>query len=157
MNHDDEVVYRVLHAARLVHETLGTGFVESIYTRALTAELVERGFHVDREKTIKIWYGPRVVGKHRLDLLVDNSIIVELKASRAIIPVHVAQMNSYLACDEVPVRAGSKFRRYGNAMATHSLCTRRTDRTLRLLRFTTIYRQRWHDISVATQATTALL
>jgi GxxExxY protein len=98
----DEVVYRILKAARRVHATLGPGFVESIYTRALAAELVDRGFRVDRERTIKVWYGIRIVGKHRLDLLIDDSVIIELKANRAIIPVHVAQMNSYLQATSFP-------------------------------------------------------
>ena len=102
MDSDDRLVYRILEAARLVHATLGPGFIESIYGRALTAELTNRGLQVDREKAIKIWYGPRLVGKHRLDLLVDRSVIIELKANRCIIPVHIAQMNSYLHASKYP-------------------------------------------------------
>ena len=102
MESDDRVVYRIIEAARQVHATLGPGFIESIYCRALTVELTNNGFRVDREKSIKIWYGHRVVGKHSLDLLVDGAVIIELKASRAIIPVHVAQMNSYLHASVYP-------------------------------------------------------
>jgi GxxExxY protein len=93
---DDGLLCDILQAARNVHGTLGPGFIESIYGRALTLELKKRGFQVDREKSIKIWYGPSLVGKHRLDLVVDGSVIIELKATRAIIPVHIAQMHSYL-------------------------------------------------------------
>jgi len=96
-------MYRILDAARGVHAALGPGFVESIYGRALTAELKNNAFHVDREKPIKIWYGPYLVGKHRLDLVVDHSVIVELKANRGIIPIHIAQMNSYLHASNFPV------------------------------------------------------
>ena len=102
MDSDDRLVYRILEGARLVHATLGPGFIESIYGRALTAELTNSGLRVDRERTIKIWYGPRLVGKHRLDLLVDRSVIIELKANRCIIPVHIAQMNSYLHASKYP-------------------------------------------------------
>jgi GxxExxY protein len=93
---EDRLLYRILEAARIVLATLGPGFIESIYGRALTVELKKNGFEVDREKAIKIWYGPSLVGKHRLDLLVDRSVIVELKSNRGIIPVHIAQMHSYL-------------------------------------------------------------
>jgi GxxExxY protein len=92
----DRLLYRILEAARVVHTTLGPGFVESIYGRALGAELKASGFQVDRERAIKIWYGPFIVGKHRLDLVVDESVIIELKANRWIIPVHIAQVRSYL-------------------------------------------------------------
>ena len=98
----DQVVYRILKAARLVHTALGPGFVEKIYARALIAELMDDGFQVEREKTIKIWYGPRLVGKHRLDLVVDNTVIIELKANHAIIPLHTAQMKSYLHATAFP-------------------------------------------------------
>jgi GxxExxY protein len=96
MEGDGQTIRRILHAARLVYTTLGPGFIESIYTRALVAQLMEDGFQVDREKSVKIWYGSRLVGKHRLDLLVDGSVIIELKAVRSLIPVHTAQTTSYL-------------------------------------------------------------
>ena len=102
MDPDDRIVYRILDAARLVHSALGPGFIESIYGRALFAELTSNGFHVDREKAIKIWYGPRPVGKHRLDLLIDDRVIIEVKANRGIIPVHIAQVNSYLHASTYP-------------------------------------------------------
>jgi GxxExxY protein len=93
---DDQLLYRILDAARIVHTTLGPGFIESVYARALALELKSRDLEVDRERTIKIWYGSILIGRHRFDLIVNHSAIVELKASRAIIPVHVAQMRSYL-------------------------------------------------------------
>jgi GxxExxY protein len=99
----DRVVYRVLEAARNVHDTLGPGFIESIYTRALTIELRNKGFHVDREKSIKVWYGAALVGKHRLDLVVDQFLIIELKASRSLVPVNSAQLRSYLYASDYPL------------------------------------------------------
>jgi len=98
-----DVVHRILKAARTVHCALGPGFVESIYGRALGAELKAAGFQVQREITIKVWYGPWVVGKHRLDLVVDYEVIIELKANRGIIPVHVAQLRSYLSASSYPL------------------------------------------------------
>jgi GxxExxY protein len=102
MDSENQTVFRILEAARKVHSILGTGFIESIYTRALIAELTDAGFQVDREKTIRIWYGLRLVGKQRLDLVVDSSVIIELKANRGLIPVNTAQMNSYLHATGLP-------------------------------------------------------
>ena len=92
----------IVGAARQVHQTLGPGFLESIYSKALVAELRNRGIPIEREKQIKIWYGAQLVGKHRLDLVVDGTVIVELKANRGIVGAHVAQMRSYLQATSLP-------------------------------------------------------
>jgi GxxExxY protein len=93
---EDQLLFRIVEAARQVHIVLGPGFVESVYGRALRIELRKSGFKVHREKSIRVWYGDSLVGRHRLDLVVDELVILELKASRSIIPVNVAQVNSYL-------------------------------------------------------------
>jgi GxxExxY protein len=100
---EDRVVYAILGAARAVHSALGPGFIERIYVRALLLELKGQGYQVEHERTIKIRYGEYFVGKHRLDLLVNGCAIVELKASRCIIPVHFAQMQSYLHASDYPL------------------------------------------------------
>ena len=93
---------QILNAAQSVHYALGCGFIENIYSRALLIELKKSDFRVEREKLIKIWYGSQIVGKHCLDLVVDETVIIELKAARAIIPVHAAQMKSYLHATGYP-------------------------------------------------------
>ena len=55
---------------------------------------------IERKKQIKIWYGTQLVGKHQLDLVVDGSIIVELKANRGIVGAQLAQLRSYLHASE---------------------------------------------------------
>ena len=102
MESDERLVYQIIDAARTVHSALGPGFLESIYGRALVAELKTKGFQVEREKLIKIWYATSVVGKHRLDLVVGNAVVVELKANRGIVRVHTEQMNSYLHATNYP-------------------------------------------------------
>jgi GxxExxY protein len=92
----EQLIADILKAARQVHSTLGPGFLESIYSRALAVELKNNNFRIERERTIRIWYGSQPVGKHRLDLVVDGRVIVELKANHGIVAVHVAQMRSYL-------------------------------------------------------------
>ena len=99
---EEQSIHGIVNCARAVHERLGPGFIESIYGRALIAELKNNGFGIEREKLIKIWYGSQLVGQHRLDLLVNAAIIVELKACRSIIPLHKAQMRSYLHATTYP-------------------------------------------------------
>jgi GxxExxY protein len=100
--HVEHLINDILDAALVVHSCLGCGFVESIYRRALATELRKRDLRIEREKLIKIWYGSQIVGKHCLDLVVDETVILELKAARAIIPVHAAQMKSYLQATGYP-------------------------------------------------------
>ena len=102
MDSGERLVYRIVEPARTVHHELGPGFIESIYARALVAELKTRGLQVKREMLITIRYASIVVGKHRLDLVVDGTVIVELKANRGIVKVHLAQMNSYLHATGYP-------------------------------------------------------
>jgi GxxExxY protein len=97
---DEQLTFEIVQAARAVHEALGPGFVEAVYHRALGLELRNRGLVVEREKLIRIMYGSSIVGRHSLDLLIDSRTIVELKASRAIIPLFEAQVRSYLAATE---------------------------------------------------------
>jgi GxxExxY protein len=92
----------IIDAATRVYEALGPGFLESIYSRAFFLELKSRGFNIERERQIKIWYGSQLVGKHVLDLVVAHTAIIELKANHSLIPVHGAQLRSYLQATEYP-------------------------------------------------------
>jgi GxxExxY protein len=75
---------------------LGPGFLESVYEEALCVELGLRAIPFDRQKSIRLAYKGFPVGEARLDLLVADELIVELKAADAILPVHQAQVISYL-------------------------------------------------------------
>ena len=95
--HDfDELSRKIIGAAIEVHRELGPGFLESIYEEALKVEFMEHGFHYDAQKEIKIKYLGVEVGLHRLDLLVEKKIIIELKAVKELMDVHFAQLRSYL-------------------------------------------------------------
>lgn len=88
----------IVDAAIEVHRELGgPGLLESIYEEALAAELYERGFQVERQKTVPVVYkGRRLSSDLRLDLLVENSVIVECKAVSITNPVFEAQALTYL-------------------------------------------------------------
>jgi GxxExxY protein len=87
----------IIQAARTVHDSLGPGFVEQVYGKAFQFELRNRQLLVEREKLVRVIYASQIVGRHYLDLVVEDRMILELKATRAISPVFKAQMRSYLA------------------------------------------------------------
>jgi len=95
--HDfEELSKKIIGAAIEVHRELGPGFLESIYEQALKVEFTEHGFHYDSQKEIRIKYLGVEVGLHRLDLIVENQIILEIKAVKELIDIHFAQLRSYL-------------------------------------------------------------
>ena len=87
---------KIIGAAIAVHRALGPGFIESIYENALVAEMESRGMNVAQQVDIAVTYEGAEVGKHRLDLLVEDTVVVELKAVKAIEDVHFAVVKSYL-------------------------------------------------------------
>ncbi|NVM20780.1 MAG: GxxExxY protein [Desulfobacterales bacterium] len=92
----EDLSKKIIGAAIAVHRELGPGFLESIYEEALKVEFSEHELHFDCQKEIKIEYLGVEVGVHRLDLLVENKIILELKAVAELSDIHFAQIRSYL-------------------------------------------------------------
>lgn len=91
-----ELSYEVMGAIFEVHKELGPGFLESVYKKALVLELTNRGMKVGVEKVFDLAYKGKKVGTHRLDLVVENKIVVELKTVERFAPHHTAQLLSYL-------------------------------------------------------------
>jgi GxxExxY protein len=79
-----ELSSRIIEAAIAVHVALGPGFIESVYENALCVELDARGIRYEQQKAIAIFHRDIEVGQHRLDLIVENLILVELKAVKEI-------------------------------------------------------------------------
>jgi GxxExxY protein len=92
----EELSNQLIGAAIQFHKELGPGFLESIYEQALKVELSESGLRFDSQKEIKVQYSGVEVGVHRLDLVVEEEIIVELKAVKELADIHFAQLRSYL-------------------------------------------------------------
>ena len=86
-----------------VHQTLGPGFLESIYRRALVYELRRNGMSVEEEKELTIYYEDHEVGRHRLDLVVVDQVVLELKTVEALNKAHYAQLRSYLKASGLKV------------------------------------------------------
>ena len=93
---DEEIGRSVIGAAIEVHRVLGPGFLESVYQKALVHELKLRGLKVATQKKIVIVYKGISIEGQRLDLLVGDRVIVELKAIDTLAPIHQAKVISYL-------------------------------------------------------------
>jgi GxxExxY protein len=91
-----DITDRIIGAAIEVHKILGPGFLESIYQKALEIELKNQGLTAEAEKEIEVYFKKTRVGLHRLDLFVENQIIVELKAVKEFDESNMAQVLSYL-------------------------------------------------------------
>ena len=91
------VTGEILHAAFEVHSTLGPGLLESAYEVCLAHELRKRGLRVETQRALPVVYdGIQVDLGYRIDLLVNDAVVVELKALETVLPVHKAQLLSYL-------------------------------------------------------------
>jgi GxxExxY protein len=93
---EDELTYRIIGCAMKVHATLGNGFQEVIYQRALVIEMRKAELHFARELEMPIYYDNVNIGTRRVDFLVEESVMVELKAEIAMEDVHLAQGLNYL-------------------------------------------------------------
>lgn len=101
--HQEELAKQFVDAALEVHRELGPGYDELVYENALAVELKLRGIPFDRQKTIKVFYKDVEVGEGRLDLLLDNELVVELKTVDELNSKHLAQVISYLKATELPL------------------------------------------------------
>ncbi|MCC6410170.1 MAG: GxxExxY protein [Saprospiraceae bacterium] len=99
---DNEVTQRIIQAAIKVHTALGPGLLESTYHACLFQELTEMGLFVYSETVVPIVYGKLKLEKsYRIDLMVENRIIVEIKSVDALTPIHFAQLLTYLKLSNV--------------------------------------------------------
>ena len=100
----EDLTEKIIACAITVHNTLGPGLLESIYQRCLFVELRAASLHVDTEVYVPVLYRGSVVGPpFKLDVVVNGVVIIEVKAVQSFIPVHHAQVISYLKLTGCPV------------------------------------------------------
>jgi len=98
-----DITERIIRCAFKVHNNLGNGFQEVIYQRALAYEFAKENLIFEREKEMDIYYDDIKIGNRRVDFLVDNDIMVELKALVALEAVHTAQAINYIEAYKVMI------------------------------------------------------
>jgi GxxExxY protein len=99
----EELSGRIIEAALEVHQVLGPGFLESVYEKALRLALTKRGICWAHQREVRIFFEGIEIGIHRLDLIVEEQIIVELKAVKTFDDIHYAQLKSYLKATNLHV------------------------------------------------------
>ena len=100
----NELTECIIGAAIDVHKALGPGLLESAYEACLAFELSERDLRVERQKAIPVTYkGLEIDAGYRIDLLVEQSVVVEIKAVERLLPIHEAQLISYLKLGDYPL------------------------------------------------------
>ena len=93
----EQTARAIVDAALFVHRTLGPGLLEAIYETCLAAELQRRGHRVDRQLSLPVTFnGQELESAYRLDLMINDLVIVEVKAVETLIPLHEAQLLTYL-------------------------------------------------------------
>jgi GxxExxY protein len=102
---NNEISGAVVDAAMKIHSALGPGLLESAYAACLKHELTKRDLRVSCEVPLPVVYdGVRLDAGYRLDMVVEDTVVVELKAIEALAPIHQAQIISYLKLSGKPIR-----------------------------------------------------
>lgn len=99
----NELSHAVIGAAIEVHRHLGPGLAEAAYEEALVIELTGRSVSVERQVPLSVHYKEHIVWTGQMDLLVEGCLIVELKAIESVLPIHRAQLHSYLRAAKFPI------------------------------------------------------
>ena len=92
----EDLIKQAVQCAYNVRMKLSAGFLESVYKNALLIELEENGLSAETEVPINVYYNNVIVGEFRADIVVENAVVIELKATQHLTPIHEAQLVNYL-------------------------------------------------------------
>jgi|SRR5690554_585086 len=95
-----DITDKIIKAYYNVYNTLGYGFLEKVYENAMMIELQKQGLHVQKQMPIKVFYENQLVGEYYTDILVDETVIVELKTPKTLCEEHEFQLLNYLKATE---------------------------------------------------------
>ena len=99
----DPLTQRVIGSAIVVHRALGPGLLEATYEEALCLELKHEGLRFSRQVRVPITYRGSVIGEYRPDLVVEDSVVIEVKSVERLLGVHQAQLLAYMRILQLPV------------------------------------------------------
>lgn len=101
--HHEELTEKIIGAAYAVYNKIGFGFLESIYENCLLIELRKAGLEARQQEPITVYYDNEVVGQFKADVLVEDTVIVELKSVSTLVIAHEVQLVNYLVATGKPV------------------------------------------------------
>ena len=99
----EDITNKIIKAFYRVYNELGFGFLEKVYENALFIELMDMGLYCEKQQPIKVYYAEQLVGEYFADIIVNDCVVVELKAAAAIVEVHELQLINYLKATEIEV------------------------------------------------------
>ena len=97
------ITEKIIGCAFRVYNKMGFGFLESVYENCLQIELKKSGLTFESQKSINVYYDDQIVGQYIADIIVQDTIIVELKSVRKIVTAHEMQLVNYLTATKMPV------------------------------------------------------
>lgn len=97
----EDIIKKIIQCAYNVRMKLSAGFLESVYLNALLIELHDNDLKADKEVPIIVHYKNHIVGEFRADIIVENSVVIELKATQHLTPAHEAQLVNYLTATDI--------------------------------------------------------
>jgi len=100
---NEDLTRKIIGCAMTVHRVLGGGFLESVYQKALAHELIKNGLSVECEAKIQVKYDGVIVGDFSADMLVNNCVIIEIKAVQNLIAAHEVQLVNYLTATGIEI------------------------------------------------------
>ncbi len=98
---DEQLTGQIIKIFYKVYNTLGHGFIESVYHNSMIVEFVRGGITIETEKPIAVYYDDRVVGAFSADLIIEGKVILELKSKETLHPAHEAQLTNYLRATDI--------------------------------------------------------
>ena len=98
-----EITDKIIKSFYKVYNTLGFGFLEKVYENAMVLELSKLGLMTVQQGPIHVYYENHIIGKFYTDLIVENSVIVEIKSAKKLLPEHDAQLLNYLKATEIEI------------------------------------------------------
>ena len=98
-----DITDKIIKGFYQVNNELGFGFLEKVYQNALMLELIAMGLFCEKQKQVKVFYSGQVVGEYFADLIVNSSVIIELKAAETLVDEHELQLINYLKATDMEV------------------------------------------------------
>jgi len=99
----EDLIHRTIGCCITVHRALGPGLLERVYTAAVRLELEAEGIAFEKEKRYPVYYRDHLLCEHRIDLVVANQLVLEIKAVEQLASVHRGQVRTYLRVSKLPV------------------------------------------------------
>jgi len=98
-----DLTEKIIKCFYTVYDSLGCGFLESVYENALMIELKDTGFKAEKQRSLDVYYKGRLVGDFKADIIIEDKIVVEIKAVSRLSPQHEAQLINYLKATGIKV------------------------------------------------------